>query len=100
MTEHIIFGFSVSEWVGIITIIGGVYTFIARPLINKLTTLSKSIDRVSDNAKTEHDRLWRHYDKHDRQIWEHDRELDVLYDQTHLTRPHVEIKKEEQNHED
>jgi hypothetical protein len=92
---HIIFGFTVSEWVGIVGILSGTYGFIVKPLLNKLETLSKSIDQISENSLIEHNRLWRHYDIHDRQLWKHDQEIGILYDKNHLKRSDIKTDKED-----
>lgn len=86
---HVVFGFTVSEWVGIIGILSGTYGFIVKPLLTKLETLSKSIDQISENSLIEHNRLWRHYDIHDRQLWKHDQEIGILYDKNHLKRSDI-----------
>lgn len=93
---HVIFGFTVSEWVGIVGILSGTYGFIVKPLLNKLETLSKSIDQISENSLIEHNRLWQHYDIHDKQIWKHDQEIGILYDRSHLKRSKIQIDDEKE----
>lgn len=86
---HVFFGFTVDEWVGIIGIVTAVYGFLVRPLLNKLGKLSESIDQISENSLIEHNRLWHHYDIHDKQLWKHDQEIGILYDQSHLKRSDI-----------
>lgn len=99
MTEHIVFGFSVSEWVGIVGIIGSTYALIVKPLMNKFDRLSDSIDRISQNSLIEHSRLWRHYDRHDKELWKHDQEIGILYDKTQLHRVNTEDMKHKEDTE-
>ncbi|MEA5157582.1 MULTISPECIES: hypothetical protein [Lactobacillaceae] len=94
---HVIFGFTVSEWVGIVGILSGTYGFIVKPLLTKLETLSKSIDQISENSLIEHNRLWQHYDIHDKQIWKHDQEIDVLYTKNHLKRSNIKFDDKRDN---
>ncbi|ATO43335.1 hypothetical protein [Loigolactobacillus coryniformis] len=89
MGPHRIFGFTIDEWVGIIGIVTAVYGFLVRPLLTKLGKLSESIDQISENSLIEHNRLWRHYDIHDRQLWKHDQEIGILYDRSHLKRSDI-----------
>lgn len=86
---HVFFGFTVDEWVGIIGIVTAVYGFLVHPLLNKLGNLSKSIDQISENSLIEHNRLWHHYDIHDKQLWKHDQEIGILYDRNHLKRSDI-----------
>ena len=92
---HRFFGFTVDEWVGIIAIISSSYGFLVRPLLTKLSKLSESIDQISENSLIEHNRLWQHYDRHDKQLWRHDQEIDVLYTKNHLKRSNINFDEKE-----
>ena len=97
MPPHVFFGFTIDEWVGILGIIGTVYGFLVRPLIKRIANLGNSIDELNKNSITEHNRLWRHYDVHDRKLYKHDIEIGELYSHAHLKREDYGIHEDKNN---
>ena len=94
MPQHVFLGFTIDEWTGILGIIVTVYGFIVRPLLKRIASLGNSIDEFNKNAIAEHNRLWRHYDNHDRRLYKHDLEFDELFNHAHLKRVLREDKHE------
>lgn len=94
MGPHVIFGFTVSEWVGIVGILSSTYGFIIRPLLKSLTDLRNSINQLTQDSLIEHNRLWKHYDYHDKWLWKHDQEIGILYDKNHLKRSNIKFNDE------
>lgn len=95
MPAHVVFGFTIDEWLGILGIIGSVYGFLVRPLLKRITSLSDSIDELNKTSVIEHNRLWKSFDKHDRKLYKHDLEFDELFNHAHLKRGLREDKHED-----
>ena len=81
---HIIFGFTISEWAGIATIIGGttgvVYKFIVAPLLNKFDVLSKTLVELKESSRIEQESLKDELKDHQTILIEHDSEIQNLFE--------------------
>lgn len=92
---HVIFGFTISEWVGIVTIISmataAVYRFVVTPLMNKFDTLSETLKKVNENSEIERQKL----NQQGYIIRKHDSELGALYKDKGWTRTPDNIVRDE-----
>ncbi|MCG7196506.1 hypothetical protein [Pediococcus pentosaceus] len=82
---HMIFGFTISEWAGIATIIGsgtGVfYKFIVMPLLNKFDVLSKTLVELKESSRIEQQSLKDELKEHQTILIEHDSEIQSLFEE-------------------
>ncbi|WP_025025166.1 hypothetical protein [Companilactobacillus nodensis] len=90
MPPHLFLGFSISEWLGIISIIsilvGAFKTFLFNPIGDQLKDLSGAIQNLSDNSAKAHSDLEKKISKNHLDIERHDIEIDFLFDKNHLHR--------------
>lgn len=81
---HVIFGFTISEWAGIATIIGGatgvVYKFVVAPLLKKFDTLSETLIELKESSRMEQQNLKDELKDHQTILIEHDSEIQSLFD--------------------
>ena len=80
---HVFFGFTLSEWAGIITIItAGLSAFIKyaiKPLLEKFDELSHTIRDLDHTSRKERELIRQHLAEHDTAIAKHDTEISFLY---------------------
>lgn len=90
---HVIFGFTISEWTGIITIIGGatgvVYRFVVLPLLKKFDTLSETLSNLEKTSRVERQNLRVKINNHQIILAEHDSEIQSLFDEKGWHRSHA-----------
>lgn len=81
---HVIFGFTISEWAGIATIVGGatgvVYKFVVAPLLKKFDTLSETLIELKESSRMEQQNLKDELKDHQTILIEHDSEIQSLFD--------------------
>ncbi|MEH1648221.1 hypothetical protein AAHB41_09155 [Pediococcus pentosaceus] len=81
---HVIFGFTISEWAGIATIIGSatgvVYKFIVAPLLKKFDTLSETLVELKESSRIEQQNLKDELKDHQTILIEHDSEIQSLFE--------------------
>jgi hypothetical protein len=90
MWPHGILGLSWAEVVAVLTIIGVVYGAfhrllknfgenIAKPIMEKMGQLSKSIDNLTENSLKEHNNFDHRLDKHDIRLGKHDADIGTIF---------------------
>lgn len=81
---HVIFGFTISEWAGIATIIGSatgvVYKFVVAPLLKKFDTLSETLVELKESSRMEQQNLKDELKGYQNILIEHDSEIQSLYE--------------------
>ncbi len=80
---HVIFGFTIAEWVGIFTIIGMatgvVYRFIVKRILDRLSELNSTIKLFDENSRKSRAILQNEIENHESMIIKHDAEIQNLY---------------------
>lgn len=96
---HVILGFTISEWGGIITIlgasIGAVRYGIIKPLMNQFKVLSHSIEELNRSSIFEHNKIYDKMNAQENKLVRHDAEIGFLYDVNNLKRKRATNKTEE-----
>ena len=101
MPPHLFLGYSIGDWVGLLTIISMlvgtliwlIRVAITKPFTEQMAKLNEAIRNLTDSSKTEHSSFDLRLDNHDRKIERHDAEIGFLYDLNN-------IKRKRENHED
>ena len=99
--EHLFLGYSIGDWVGLLTIISMligaliwlIRVAITKPFTNQMSELNEAIRNLTDSSKADHSMFDLRLDKHDRKIERHDTEIGFLYDLNN-------IKRKRENNED
>ncbi|MBF7119484.1 hypothetical protein [Pediococcus pentosaceus] len=90
---HVIFGFTISEWAGIATIIGSatgvVYKFVVAPLLKKFDTLSETLVELKESSRMERQNLKDELKDHQNILIEHDSEIQSLFEDKGWHRSHA-----------
>lgn len=90
MPPHLILGYSISEWVGIITIgvtmVAAIKTVLVKPLTDQMTQLSSAIKELNESSNKAHTDLANKINKDHMEIEKHDIEIGFLYDKNNLKR--------------
>lgn len=88
-----IFGFTISEWAGIATIIGSatgvVYKFVVAPLLKKFDTLSETLVELKESSRMERQNLKDELKDHQNILIEHDSEIQSLFEDKGWHRSHA-----------
>ena len=91
---HLYFGFTIGDWVGLLTIISMlvgaliwlIRVAITKPFTEQMAKLNESIQNLTASSKTDHSKFDLRLDKHDRKIERHDAEIGFLYDLNNIKR--------------
>lgn len=82
---HVIFGFTISEWAGIVTIIVAALSafikFAIKPLLEKFDELSHTIRELDHTSRKERELIRQRLAEHDTAIAKHDTEINLLYNE-------------------
>lgn len=99
--EHLFLGYTIGDWVGLLTIISiliGAIIWLVRiaiikPFTSQMSELNEAIRSLATSSKVDHSSFDLRLDNHDRKIERHDTEIGFLYDLNN-------IKRKRENHED
>ena len=101
MPPHLFLGYSIGDWVGLLTIISMlvgtliwlIRVAITKPFTEQMAKLNEAIRNLTASSKVDHSSFDLRLDNHDRKIERHDAEIGFLYDLNN-------IKRKRENHED
>lgn len=99
--EHLFLGYTIGDWVGLLTIISMlvgtiiwlIRVAITKPFTEQMAKLNEAIKSLTDSSNADRSMFDLRLDNHDRKIERHDAEIGFLYDVNN-------IKRKQENHED